>query len=166
MWRRIVGNLWQNMMYCFITSSYSSGFPSAAVVLCDRPGMPPYTQISGDRRTVGSVIRFSCMGQRTIVGNTTRMCQLDGHWSGSLPHCSGTYFTGTCINHTSPLFAFETAPSPRSRISLRDDESMALGSQPRSVGGNTILPSRQRPEGRKVCPSINRFNLLILGSET
>uniref|UniRef100_A0A8C1GP80 CUB and Sushi multiple domains 2 n=1 Tax=Cyprinus carpio TaxID=7962 RepID=A0A8C1GP80_CYPCA len=64
-------------------------FLSAAVVLCDRPSMPPYAQISGDRRTVGSVIRFSCIGQRSVVGNTTRMCQLDGQWSGSLPHCSG-----------------------------------------------------------------------------
>ncbi len=60
------------------------------VVLCDRPSMPPYAQISGDRRTVGSVIRYSCIGQRTIIGNTTRMCQLDGQWSGSPPHCSGT----------------------------------------------------------------------------
>ena len=59
------------------------------VVLCDRPSVPPYAQISGDRRTVGAVIRFSCIGQRIVVGNTTRMCQLDGHWSGSLPHCSG-----------------------------------------------------------------------------
>lgn len=60
-----------------------------AVVLCDRPSMPPYAQISGDRRTVGSVIRYSCIGRRSIVGNTTRMCQLDGQWSGSPPHCSG-----------------------------------------------------------------------------
>lgn len=60
------------------------------MVLCDRPSMPPYAQISGDRRTVGSVIRYSCIGQRTIIGNTTRMCQLDGQWSGSPPHCSGT----------------------------------------------------------------------------
>lgn len=60
------------------------------VVLCDRPSVPPYAQISGDRRTVGSVIRYSCISQRTIIGNTTRMCQLDGQWSGSPPHCSGT----------------------------------------------------------------------------
>jgi len=59
------------------------------VVLCDRPSMPPYTQISGDRRTVGSVIRYTCIGRRSVVGNTTRMCQLDGQWSGSPPHCSG-----------------------------------------------------------------------------
>lgn len=61
------------------------------VVLCDRPSVPPYAQISGDRRTVGSVIRYSCIGKRSIIGNTTRMCQLDGQWSGSPPHCSGTW---------------------------------------------------------------------------
>lgn len=60
------------------------------VVLCDRPSVPPYAQISGDRRTVGSVIRYSCIGKRSIIGNTTRMCQLEGQWSGSPPHCSGT----------------------------------------------------------------------------
>lgn len=60
------------------------------VVLCDRPSVPPYAQISGDRRTVGSVIRYSCIGKRSIIGNTTRMCQLDSQWSGSPPHCSGT----------------------------------------------------------------------------
>lgn len=64
---------------CFVT-----------VVLCDRPSVPPYAQISGDRRTVGSVIRYSCISQRAIIGNTTRMCQLDGQWSSSPPHCSGT----------------------------------------------------------------------------
>lgn len=70
--------------------SFSNLFdPIWAVVLCDRPSVPPYAQISGDRRTVGSVIRYSCIGQRTIIGNTTRMCQLDGQWSGSPPHCSG-----------------------------------------------------------------------------
>lgn len=60
------------------------------VVLCDRPSVPPYAQISGDRRTVGSVIRYSCIGKRSVIGNTTRMCQLDSQWSGSPPHCSGT----------------------------------------------------------------------------
>ncbi|KAL2076608.1 hypothetical protein ACEWY4_027797 [Coilia grayii] len=56
---------------------------------CLCPVCPRNAQISGDRRTVGSVIRYSCMGGRSIIGNTTRMCQLDGHWSGNLPHCSG-----------------------------------------------------------------------------
>ncbi|XP_026144649.1 CUB and sushi domain-containing protein 2 [Carassius auratus] len=74
---------------CQGDGTWDRSLPKCLLVLCDRPSMPPYAQISGDRRTVGSVIRFSCIGQRSIVGNTTRMCQLDGQWSGSLPHCSG-----------------------------------------------------------------------------
>ncbi|ROK35857.1 CUB and sushi domain-containing protein 1 [Anabarilius grahami] len=74
---------------CQGDGTWDRSLPKCLLILCDRPSMPPYAQISGDRRTVGSVIRFSCIGQRTIVGNTTRMCQLDSQWSGSLPHCSG-----------------------------------------------------------------------------
>ncbi|XP_014892814.1 CUB and sushi domain-containing protein 1-like, partial [Poecilia latipinna] len=74
---------------CQGDGTWDRSLPKCLLVLCDRPSMPPYAQISGDRRTVGSVIRYSCMGQRGIVGNTTRMCQLDGQWSGSPPHCSG-----------------------------------------------------------------------------
>lgn len=77
-------------VHWFSLVSLSSLCSDWTVVLCDHPSMPPYAQISGDRRTVGSVIRYSCMGQRTVMGNTTRMCQLDGQWSGSPPHCSGT----------------------------------------------------------------------------
>ncbi|XP_055074905.1 CUB and sushi domain-containing protein 2 [Misgurnus anguillicaudatus] len=80
---------------CQGDGTWDRSLPMCLLVLCDRPSLPPYVQISGDRHTVGSVIRFSCMGQRTIVGNTTRMCQLDGQWSGSLPHCSGD-LAGMC----------------------------------------------------------------------
>uniref|UniRef100_A0A8K9V7L3 CUB and Sushi multiple domains 2 n=1 Tax=Oncorhynchus mykiss TaxID=8022 RepID=A0A8K9V7L3_ONCMY len=74
---------------CQGDGTWDRTLPKCLLVLCDRPSMPPYAQISGDRRTVGSVIRFSCIGQRTVIGNTTRTCQLGGQWSGSLPHCSG-----------------------------------------------------------------------------
>lgn len=80
-------NRWSSSTHSLVC--FSSLCSDWTVVLCDRPSMPPYAQISGDRRTVGSVIRYSCIGQRTIIGNTTRMCQLDGQWSGSPPHCSG-----------------------------------------------------------------------------
>jgi len=68
---------------------------SLAVVSCGHPGSPPHAQISGDKYTVGSVVRYSCLGKRTLIGNSTRMCQLDGRWSGSLPHCSGEGGFGT-----------------------------------------------------------------------
>uniref|UniRef100_A0AAR2L905 CUB and Sushi multiple domains 2 n=1 Tax=Pygocentrus nattereri TaxID=42514 RepID=A0AAR2L905_PYGNA len=78
-----------SILTCQGDGTWDRSLPKCLLVLCDHPSMPPYAQISGDRRTVGSVIRYSCMGQRSIVGNTTRMCQLDGQWSGSPPHCTG-----------------------------------------------------------------------------
>uniref|UniRef100_A0AAQ4NRM6 CUB and Sushi multiple domains 2 n=1 Tax=Gasterosteus aculeatus aculeatus TaxID=481459 RepID=A0AAQ4NRM6_GASAC len=87
---------------CQGDGTWDRSLPKCLLVLCDRPSMPPYAQISGDRRTVGSVIRYSCIGQRTIVGNTTRMCQLDGQWSGSPPHCSGDA-AGLCGDPGTPV---------------------------------------------------------------
>ncbi|XP_023687916.2 CUB and sushi domain-containing protein 2 isoform X1 [Paramormyrops kingsleyae] len=81
--------LGSSTLACQGDGTWDRALPKCLLVLCDRPSVPPYAQISGDRRTVGSVIRYSCAGRRQVVGNTTRMCQLDGHWSGSLPHCSG-----------------------------------------------------------------------------
>lgn len=79
----------ENPSFCLFFCFSPSCLYLMPVVLCDHPSMPPYTQISGERKTVGSVIRYSCMGQRTIVGNATRVCQLNGQWSGSPPHCTG-----------------------------------------------------------------------------
>ncbi|PKU34308.1 hypothetical protein llap_15388 [Limosa lapponica baueri] len=73
---------------CLANGQWSSTLPSCRVVSCGHPGSPPHAQISGDKYTVGSVVRYSCLGKRTLMGNSTRMCQLDGRWSGSLPHCS------------------------------------------------------------------------------
>ncbi|EDL80492.1 rCG30855 [Rattus norvegicus] len=69
--------------------------PQCLLVSCGHPGSPPHAQMSGDSYIVGAVVRYSCTGKRTLVGNATRMCGLDGHWTGSLPHCSGTS-TGVC----------------------------------------------------------------------
>ncbi|XP_072863625.1 CUB and sushi domain-containing protein 2 isoform X5 [Chlorocebus sabaeus] len=69
--------------------------PQCLLVSCGHPGSPPHSQMSGDSYTVGAVVRYSCTGKRTLVGNSTRMCGLDGHWTGSLPHCSGTSM-GVC----------------------------------------------------------------------
>lgn len=78
-----------------VPSWLSLSHPSLAVVSCGHPGSPPHAQISGDKYTVGSVVRYSCLGKRALMGNSTRMCQLDGRWSGSLPHCSGELGIGT-----------------------------------------------------------------------
>ncbi|XP_069079880.1 CUB and sushi domain-containing protein 2 [Pleurodeles waltl] len=78
-----------HVISCQGDGTWDRALPQCLLVSCGHPGVPPNAQISGERYTVGSVVRYSCMGKRTLIGNTTRMCQLDGHWSGFLPHCSG-----------------------------------------------------------------------------
>ncbi|ETE68909.1 CUB and sushi domain-containing protein 2, partial [Ophiophagus hannah] len=69
--------------------------PVCHLVSCGHPGSPPYAQILGDVHTVGAVVRYKCQEGRDLIGNSTRTCQLDGRWSGSLPHCSGS-IRGLC----------------------------------------------------------------------
>uniref|UniRef100_A0A672UVJ0 CUB and Sushi multiple domains 2 n=1 Tax=Strigops habroptila TaxID=2489341 RepID=A0A672UVJ0_STRHB len=82
-----------HVLTCQGDGTWDRALPQCLLVSCGHPGSPPHAQISGDKYTVGSVVRYSCLGKRTLVGNSTRMCQLDGRWSGSLPHCSGTFPT-------------------------------------------------------------------------
>lgn len=61
-----------------------------AEVDCGHPGTPPHGVMSGEMFTVGSTVRYSCSGDRQLIGDSSLTCQLNGHWSGPLPHCSGT----------------------------------------------------------------------------
>uniref|UniRef100_A0A8C9L9W8 CUB and Sushi multiple domains 2 n=1 Tax=Pavo cristatus TaxID=9049 RepID=A0A8C9L9W8_PAVCR len=79
-----------HVLTCQGDGTWDRALPQCLLVSCGHPGSPPHAQISGDKYTVGSVVRYSCLGKRALIGNSTRMCQLDGRWSGSLPHCSGT----------------------------------------------------------------------------
>nr|XP_033812744.1 CUB and sushi domain-containing protein 2 [Geotrypetes seraphini] len=78
-----------HVLTCQGDATWDRAHPQCLLVSCGHPSVPPNAQISGDRHTVGSVVRYSCLGKRSLTGNSTRMCQLDGLWSGSLPHCSG-----------------------------------------------------------------------------
>lgn len=64
-------------------------FPLLAIS-CGHPGVPANAILSGDKFTYGSIIHYSCTAGRRLIGNSTRECQEDSHWSGTLPHCSGT----------------------------------------------------------------------------
>lgn len=59
---------------------------------CGHPGVPPNAVLSGDKYTFGSTVHYTCTGRRSLLGQSSRTCQLNGQWSGSLPHCSGNIF--------------------------------------------------------------------------
>ncbi|XP_039692963.1 CUB and sushi domain-containing protein 2 isoform X4 [Pteropus medius] len=107
--------------------------PQCLLVSCGHPGSPPHSQMSGDNYTVGAVVHYSCTGKRTLVGNATRMCGLDGHWTGSLPHCSGTSM-GICGDPGTPAHG------------IRLGDSFALGSLMRfsCEAGHALRGSSER----------------------
>ncbi|XP_051688009.2 CUB and sushi domain-containing protein 2 isoform X6 [Oryctolagus cuniculus] len=112
--------------------------PQCLLVSCGHPGAPPHAQMSGDSYTVGSVVRYSCTGKRTLVGNATRMCGLDGHWTGSLPHCSGTS-VGVCGDPGIPAHGIRLGDSfaPGSLMRFSCEAGYALrGSSERTCQAN------------------------------
>lgn len=62
-------------------------FPSA--ISCGHPGVPANAVLTGELFTYGAVVHYACKGSGDLVGNSTRVCQEDSHWSGTLPHCTG-----------------------------------------------------------------------------
>ncbi|KAL0166375.1 hypothetical protein M9458_038219, partial [Cirrhinus mrigala] len=56
---------------------------------CGHPGSPPNGVLSGDKFTFGATVRYSCTGGRQLKGESSRTCQLNGHWSAPMPFCSG-----------------------------------------------------------------------------
>lgn len=70
-----------------------------AEVDCGHPGAPPHGVMSGEKFTFGSTVRYSCTGDHQLIGDSSLTCQLNGHWSGPLPHCSGR---GAQIGHILP----------------------------------------------------------------
>uniref|UniRef100_A0A669CUG9 CUB and Sushi multiple domains 3 n=1 Tax=Oreochromis niloticus TaxID=8128 RepID=A0A669CUG9_ORENI len=88
------------------------------IVDCGHPGIPPHTVMSGEKFTFGSTVRYSCLGDRQLIGDSSLTCQLNGHWSGPLPHCSGDS-TGTCGDPGTPAHASREAGNFKVRSKVR-----------------------------------------------
>lgn len=57
------------------------------VTVCPDPGTPTYGFKIGTDYSVGAIVEYSCADGYSLVGSSSRTCQLDGTWSGSLPQC-------------------------------------------------------------------------------
>ena len=58
-------------------------------VSCGNLSSPVDGEVSADGNTFGSQANYSCSEGYVLNGNSTRMCQSDGQWSGSEPLCEG-----------------------------------------------------------------------------
>ena len=58
-------------------------------VSCGNLSSPVDGEVSAEGNTFGSQANYSCSEGYVLNGNSTRMCQADGQWSGSKPTCEG-----------------------------------------------------------------------------
>ncbi|KAK9403079.1 CSMD3: CUB and Sushi multiple domains 3 [Crotalus adamanteus] len=84
-----------SILICQPNGHWDKPLPECIMIDCGHPGIPPNAILSGEKYTFGSTVHYSCAGRRSLIGHVSRTCQLNGHWSGTMPHCSGDT-AGTC----------------------------------------------------------------------
>ncbi len=76
---------------CMIAMSRQPCFLRHSVVNCTTLGAPDNGTISGDSVSFQSEVTYSCDVGFILSGDTSRMCQADGNWTGSAPVCNSTW---------------------------------------------------------------------------
>ena len=66
-------------------------------VSCGNLSNPVDGEVSTEGNTFGSQANYSCSEGYVLNGNSTRMCQADGQWSGSKPTCEGQDLLCVCV---------------------------------------------------------------------
>ncbi|XP_055886163.1 sushi, von Willebrand factor type A, EGF and pentraxin domain-containing protein 1-like [Biomphalaria glabrata] len=73
---------------CEHGSKWSGIEPVCDPVLCPEPyEFPPHLQFNADQSNYLSVMTLYCDEGYQLVGSPDRVCQSNGTWSGSVPHC-------------------------------------------------------------------------------
>ena len=62
---------------------------TSAAIPCGNLSGPVNGQVSVDGNTFGSQANYSCGEGYVLNGNSIRICQTDGQWTGSEPTCEG-----------------------------------------------------------------------------
>ncbi|XP_035256647.1 CUB and sushi domain-containing protein 1a isoform X1 [Anguilla anguilla] len=81
--------LGSSVLTCQSNGFWDRSLPKCLSISCGDPGTPPNAAMSGRKFTNAAVVHYSCSQGRVLVGNATRVCLQEGHWSGSPPYCSG-----------------------------------------------------------------------------
>ena len=65
---------------------------------CDTLSDPANGQVSHTSGTsLGQTATYSCNTGYSLVGDSTRTCQAEGDWSGSVPTCQGVLLHSVCL---------------------------------------------------------------------
>lgn len=74
-------------MLCIVHICYVRDYYTAQ--LCGRLEPPQNGRVDIDGSTPGSTATYSCLSGFSLIGQSSRSCQLNGVWSGSAPFCQG-----------------------------------------------------------------------------
>ncbi|XP_077127218.1 CUB and sushi domain-containing protein 3 isoform X7 [Ranitomeya variabilis] len=140
-----------SVLVCQPNGQWDKSLPECIMIDCGHPGVPPNAIISGEKFTFGSTVHYSCTGRRTLIGHSTRTCQLNGQWSASLPHCSGDA-SGWCGDPGSPTHGSREGTEFRTKNTMRFSCEVGYvlhGSEERTCLSNGSWTGRQ-PECKAV----------------
>ncbi|NIG59045.1 CUB and sushi domain-containing protein [Pontoporia blainvillei] len=126
-----------------------------AVISCGHPGVPANAILTGDLFTSGAVVHYSCQGRRSLVGNSSRTCQEDSHWSGALPHCTGNN-PGFCGDPGTPAHGSRLGDEFKAKSLLRF--SCEMGYQLRGSAERTCLLNGSWSGLQPVCEAVSCGN--------
>ena len=77
--------------------------PVSCCITCENLTTPTNGMIQYSSNSSGLIAKYKCNNQTTLMGNSERVCQCNGTWSGSDPICMcGRYLTGRNGSFTTP----------------------------------------------------------------
>lgn len=72
---------------CLEDGTWGHDVPTCKEITCDEPEPIENLIVDAGTRAVGAIAQYTCPRGRYLVGNSTRVCQKNGHWGGRRPTC-------------------------------------------------------------------------------
>ncbi|XP_003271454.2 CUB and sushi domain-containing protein 1 [Nomascus leucogenys] len=147
--------LGSSVLTCMANGLWDRSLPKCLAISCGHPGVPANAVLTGELFTYGAIVRYSCRGSQTLVGNDTRVCQGDSHWSGALPHCTGNN-PGFCGDPGTPAHGSRLGDEFKTKSLLRF--SCEMGHQLRGSPERTCLLNGSWSGLQPVCEAVSCGN--------
>ncbi|XP_023598845.1 CUB and sushi domain-containing protein 1-like [Trichechus manatus latirostris] len=147
--------LGSSALTCMANGLWDRSLPKCLAISCGHPGVPANAILTGELFTYGTVVHYSCKGSRSLIGNNTRVCQEDSHWSGTLPHCTGNN-PGFCGDPGTPAHGSRLGDEFKTKSLLRF--SCEMGYQLRGSTERTCLPHGSWSGLQPVCEAVSCGN--------
>ena len=119
-----------SVLECLASGSWNSSSPSCQPILCPSPEPISNGNIEGDAITYGSQLVYKCHTGYKMAGNSERMCQMDGQWSGDIPSCEQI----VCPGPIKPEYGYFDGND------FTFDKAITFGCQP----GYSLVGNRER----------------------